>query len=350
MQTDIHFLRELEQDLLEAAWRESVGREPATGRPRRARPRGGPRRRLALVSAGTLLSLVAAGAIGFFATRDGSPLPGGAADEQRRSVTARLQGGRDSSATADATADLSFENAGENEALGGFDPSIGGTTLPGDLARVIKTAQVSVVVGRDTFADAFELASGVAARYGGFVQSSSTDGGRSGRLVMRVEAARFDAALSELRDLGRVESEAIDGEDVTAQYVDLRGRLRILEARLVVLLRLMDQATTIESTLRVENALEDVQFRIEEIRGRLRLLNNQTDKATIQLNLRETGVSLAVEKVAKPSLGSAWDHSIAGFFRVIFAVVVGLGYLVPVAVVGLAVWLVVRRARRRATA
>lgn len=349
MQTDIHFLRELEEDLLEAAWRESVGREPVAGRPRRARRRGSPRRRLALASAGTVLALVAAGAIGFFATRDGSLLPGGAPDEQRRAVSDPLGVGEapaDAPAPAPATgyADLVVD-----EGLT-VDPSLTGTTLPGDLARVIKTAQVSVVVGRDTFADVFELASEVAARYGGFVQSSSTEGGRSGRLVMRVEAASFDAALRDLRDLGRVESEAIDGEDVTAQYVDLRGRLRILEARGVVLLRLMDQATTIESTLRVQNALEDVQFHIEEIRGRLRLLNNQTDKATIQLNLRETGVSLAAEKVGKPSLGSAWDHSIAGFFRVVFAVVVGLGYLVPASVLGAIVWLVVRRARRRATA
>jgi len=349
MQTEIHFLRELEEDLLEAAWRESVGREPAAGRSRRARPLGRPRRRLALVSAGTALALVAAGAIGFFATRDGSLLPGGPREERRLAVGSALRDGA-VPAPAPATADAYGQTADETVDLAAIDQSLAGTTLPGDLARVIKTAQVSVVVGRDTFADAFELASEVAARYGGFVQSSSTEGGRSGRLVMRVEAASFDAALGDLRDLGRVESESINGEDVTAEYVDLRGRLRILEARRVVLLRLMDQATTIESTLRVQNALEDVQFRIEEIRGRLRLLNNQTDKATIQLNLRETGVSLAAEKVDKPSLGSAWDHSIAGFFRVVFAVVVGLGYLVPASVLGAIVWLVVRRARRRATA
>jgi uncharacterized membrane protein YgaE (UPF0421/DUF939 family) len=67
--------------------------------------------------------------------------------------------------------------------------------------------------------------------------------------------------------------------------------------------------------------------------------------------MRMSGVALPTQgEVNHPGLGSAWAHAIAGFFGVVFAVVVGLGYLVPIAVVLLIAWLVYRRFRRRSPA
>ena len=67
--------------------------------------------------------------------------------------------------------------------------------------------------------------------------------------------------------------------------------------------------------------------------------------------VRMAGVALPTQgAVEHPGLGSAWAHAIAGFFGVVFAVVVGLGYLVPIAVVLLSGWLVFRRFRRRTPA
>ena len=47
-----------------------------------------------------------------------------------------------------------------------------------------------------------------------------------------------------------------------------------------------------------------------------------------------------------PSFTRGARHAFAGFVGVLVAVVVGLGYLVPIAVLGLIVWLIFRRARR----
>jgi hypothetical protein len=55
-------------------------------------------------------------------------------------------------------------------------------------------------------------------------------------------------------------------------------------------------------------------------------------------------------EVENPSLGSAWDRSIQGFLNVVSAVVIGLGYLLPLAALGLIVWLITAAVRRRRAA
>lgn len=111
----------------------------------------------------------------------------------------------------------------------------------------------------------------------------------------------------------------------------------------------MWQATSVEATLRVQRELQDVQFRIEQIKGQLRLLDNRTSLATIQVSVREPGAARVEQAAAgeRPSLGEAWERAVNGFLGVIFAIVVGLGYLVPITAVAVAAWFGYRRLRPR---
>jgi hypothetical protein len=223
----------------------------------------------------------------------------------------------------------------------------GGSPL-GDLSLIVKTAGLSVIVERDTFAERFQDAMDVATANQGYVQTSSSRGDGFGSLVIRVPSSRFEETVRELNELGiRVDGETVSGEDVTAEHVDLQARLRIARARRAVLFRLMDRATTIEQTLRVQNALDDVQLRIEEIQGALNVLDSRVSQATIRVQIRETGIEPLEEDVRNPSIRGAFDRAIAGFFAVIAGTVVGLGYLIPALVIGLGVFLAVRFTRRR---
>jgi hypothetical protein len=106
----------------------------------------------------------------------------------------------------------------------------------------------------------------------------------------------------------------------------------------------MGQATTIDATIRVQRELQDVQFRIEQIQGQLRLLEDRTALATIRVSLREAGAPIATEDDdPRPSLAEAWREAVDGFLGVCFAVVVGLGYLLPITAVAALVWLGYRR-------
>lgn len=243
---------------------------------------------------------------------------------------------------------------GADPQFGAPDADSGGTVavsyaVPRLGARIVKTASLSLRVQRGVFDDRFQQATLVAARYGGFVASSQSGRGkrRSGSLVIRVPADRFEQALGDLKRLGRIESQSISGQDVTEQFVDLQARLRNWQAQEAVLLRLMARANTIEESIVVQRQLQEVQLAVEEIRGQLRVLDDQTAFATVTLSMSEVGFVPPRSKDEGLSLGRAWQLALDGFVGVFAAVLVGLGYLVPLALIALAILVGTLAYRRR---
>jgi len=182
------------------------------------------------------------------------------------------------------------------------------------------------------------------------VLSSSTQG-RRGTFVLRVPDRRFTQTLLALGEVGRVEFEDQTGQDVTAEFVDLQARKDILLARKRVLLGFLREADTVQETLNLYGRVEDTQLQLERIQGQLRFIRDQVAESTIRVTIRERAVQAEIaQNIDKPSLAVAWERAVQGFLNVVAAVVIGLGYLVPIAVIGLLVWLAVRLARRRAAA
>jgi hypothetical protein len=326
MATTIDYLNQVHGDLLDAAKRE--------GSPSGRRP---PSRWMAskgLVAA-VVGVLLAAGLIGLIARSN--VLESGAARFAGRGTGAT--GSTGGAGQAPAPEPIPADDAIRGPA------EVSGTPL---VSRVIRTASIAVVIPRDAFDERFGEAVDIAEEHGGFVADSRSRS-RSGSLTVRVPAENFDETLRALRALGTVEVESVHGKDVTADYVDLHARLRIARARRDVLLGLQAEASTIEQTIRVQNALDATQFEIESLQGQLRLLDDRTSLATIDFDLREQGVEPASE-IETPSIPNAFERAAAGFVGVIAAIVIGLGYLLPLIAIGLVAWLVVVRVQRRRAA
>jgi hypothetical protein len=336
METSIGYLKTVHGDLLTAARSEAIPGGAPTGH------RGPRRRRFSTTS-----FAIAAAAIVLVAGLIGGLVRYGSGIEKYAAVSG---GGDDAGGATAAT------GAGEDAQLRG--PGVGyldvapQPSAPGDAdqpvgrpttSRIIRTGDISVIIPPDSFDDRFAAVVDAAEHNRGFVAESRSRE-RAGTLTVRVPSARFDETLSAIRDLGTVSVESVRGRDVTAEYVDLRARLRIEKSRREVLLRLMDQASSIEQTIRVRNALDETQLRIEQIQGQLRLLNDQTSFATITVDLREEGVAADIEPASIPN---AFERAGAGFVGVIAAIIIGLGYLLPLAAIALAIWFVVVQVRRR---
>jgi hypothetical protein len=381
MTTDIAYLDDLRTDLADVARRETILREaPALGgRPARRHSRAPaprttqrrPSRRLVLAVVAAAF-IATAGVIGYFVTRDGGPFAPRSRIESAASGSRRAQGvaprgsadfGPEGEIPAPAAepGDASTGHSGAG-ASGVLPPQFAGTTpssgpQPGDPTTplvgplIVKTADLSLVVQRGHFVDAFNRATAVAAPLGGFVSSSSSVGVQthSGTLTIRVPSENFDKALAELRAIGRVEAQTVRGDDVTAQYVDLNARLTTWESQEQALLKLMGKATTVAETLRVQTELQRVQLIIEQLKGQIRLLRDQSSNATIAVSISEPAPKpkVSVTKVQNPSFGTGFRRALAGLLNVLVAVLVGIGYLIPIAALGALVWLVVTRVRRR---
>ena len=211
--------------------------------------------------------------------------------------------------------------------------------------KIVKSAELGLQAEdvRETAARAQQ----VATQFGGSVQSSQIsrgDGFVSAHLVLSVPSERFEAALDELRGLGEeVTTDAVMGEDVTEEFVDLESRERNLLAAEESLLNLYDRAESVDDALEIERELANIRGQIEQVQGRIKYLEQRTDLSQIALNIQP-----AAEPVKSPPAWSplrvaaqAWSASLgvlqALATAAISAVVFGW-WLAPVLVAGFLLW------------
>jgi hypothetical protein len=372
MNSEFHFLDQLENDLGDAAERERQQEQPWSRQqlaPARTSSEGWRPGWFAIAAAFVAL-LVVAGTIGFLSQlghENQASVAGYAADTGGGGDA----GSRAGASTAPAPAagvpagfGADDKEAAQRDALTGADLSFDAVNTfneqqgagvkaapPQDLSKIIRDGTITLVVPKGGFGTAFDQATGIAQAAGGFVLSSSISQENQGTLTIRIPSRKLDAAVVKLRTLGRLAELTLSGKDVTASYIDLKARLGVLQTQRELIVRLLNASNTVNGQLSLSNKFADVQTQIEQIQGQLNVLNDKVELATLRVTLREEGVATPEDDddIRNPSLGSAWDRAVQGFLGVIAAVVVGLGYLLPVLVLaGLFLGLRLLIKRRRA--
>jgi hypothetical protein len=159
--------------------------------------------------------------------------------------------------------------------------------LPAD-RKLVRTAAIGLIV--KTPAESAEKIIQLAQSAGGFLVTSQVNGGTdatSATLSVRVPAAKFDEVRAQIRKLGlRVESESIEAQDVTKQYVDQEARLRNLRAQEQQYLGILRKAANVKDTLEVSEKLNETRGVIEERQAEFEALSKQVETVAINVALR----------------------------------------------------------------
>jgi hypothetical protein len=173
---------------------------------------------------------------------------------------------------------------------------------------------------------------------------------------VRVPSESYTAVMSDLRALGDVQSESSTTSEVTEQYTDLEARLRNLQATEQQYLDLLGKAEAIPDIITVQDRLNSVRLEIEQVQGQLKLLDDLTDLATIDVNIALPPVVVEIQPVeTEPGWAQeAWDNAWEKSQQVLEAMgtvaitagVVLVWILVPAILLGMA-WRVVTAIGRR---
>ncbi len=249
---------------------------------------------------------------------------------------------------------------------GPFDPAA--TTVPKDQAnsplgaaidrKIVKSATIELSV-ENVAASVTEIET-IAEVAGGFVSGSSIfvedrpapevgDGTQpvrtqSGTMTIRVPADSYASVLQKLRGVAdEVVSENSTAEEVTEEYTDLQARLRNLKATEVQYLELLKQAKAIPDIITVQDKLNEVRGQIEQAQGRISVLTDLSDLATITVQLTPT--ALVRTDGNRSWATAAWEESLAfaegtmvvGATVAIFAGV-SLLWLVPLMLIIAIIW------------
>jgi hypothetical protein len=223
--------------------------------------------------------------------------------------------------------------------------------------KMIYKANVQAEI--EQYAQARSALTSLVTRYQGYILSSSdyeTDREKGGSIVVRIPQAGFSSFLDELDKLAtKIPVRSIEGQDVTEEYVDLASRLKARQAVEARLLQFMAEATKTEDLLKISADLAKVQEEIEQIKGRMRYLDENVSYSTISITLVEKKVTATLDDVTDASI---WKQAWLTFHQSLLAILSFLKWLVvfiagaiPVllflAVPGVPLFLYLKRQRKR---
>lgn len=154
--------------------------------------------------------------------------------------------------------------------------------------QVVRTSSIDLLVKSP--AEAADKIRSLTEQAGGFLvrlQTNGAQGATNATLTIRVPVARFEGVGAEIRKLGlRVESEQMEAEDVTRQYIDQQARLRNLRAQEAQYLNILKQAKTVKDTLEVSEKLNGVRGEIEQQQAEFETLSKQVETVAMTVSLR----------------------------------------------------------------
>ena len=159
---------------------------------------------------------------------------------------------------------------------------------------IVRTVDLGIVV--EDVTAAIEAASNIAQDMGGWLVGSEHSLKHRGSVSVRVPANSLDDAIDALRSLAHdVDYEIAHSQDVTDEYVDLKSRMRNLEATESALLALFDRAQKVEDALDVQRELARVQEQMEIMHGRIAYLEQTSAYSLLNVNIRLAPFDMRVD-------------------------------------------------------
>jgi hypothetical protein len=223
--------------------------------------------------------------------------------------------------------------------------------------KIIYDGQVELVV-KDVDATAKKVVTFVQEAHG-YIAEQGTTGApgsqRSMRWKLRVPVDQFEALVQKVVELGELVQNSRTSQDVTEQFYDIEARIKNKKAEEKSLTKILDERTgKLEDVLKIETELSRVRGEIEQLEGKIRVLENLSSLATLSLSVRER------EKFEPPpptvadfptQVARTWErslHALVDLGKGVILWAVDWVLWIPLLVVGaLFAWIIVRWLIRR---
>lgn len=213
-----------------------------------------------------------------------------------------------------------------------------------DERKIINRADLTIETTE--FNDSINSLESLTTNLGGYIESSnlfqqginqsSYNENRSGDFVVRIPKESFQKFLNDSGNFGIVTNKRVYGEDITGQYYDREGRLKVLKAQEERYLEILKGANEIEQVLEVEKYLTEVRYEIESLTGTLKQMDNLVDYSTVNISIVEVTEVSEAQKVPKTlgeKIGRAFSDSINSLKIVSTGVILVLIAIIPYAII-----------------
>ena len=116
---------------------------------------------------------------------------------------------------------------------------------------------------------------------------SYAQGKRYASYTLRIPADGLEAFKQELQEKGTITRQSERVEDVTLNYVDVESHITALKTEQDSLLKMLEQADTIETILAIQNQLTQVRYQLESYESQKRTYDNDINYSTVYVYVQE---------------------------------------------------------------
>lgn len=174
-----------------------------------------------------------------------------------------------------------------------------------------------------------------------------------GNIVIRVDARQFDNILNGIKGLGEITEDRIYTTDITDQFFDTEGRLKILRVEYDFLEEYMISLKDPDSIFKTRMRMTDLLTEIERLSGTLNKWSDLVELSTIYIQMTEK----YPEDMGK-NVNTYWDrlknsvkNSLTGIVDalgdLVIFVIEAIPTLVVLAIIGYVGWLIGKRVFRK---
>lgn len=244
---------------------------------------------------------------------------------------------------------------GTSEENAGFSSSSTLTSFAPENQKMVYTSSLNIETkdfdeSYDTIFSALKAANGYVSTKevnGGYTTTNNYYQTKSAYLCLKIPADKYDEFLAQGASFGNVTRQSDSSDNITASYIDTEARLASLKAQQEQLLKLMNQATTMEDIIVIQQSLTDVVYQIESYTSTLRNYDNMVSYCTVTIDLYEVStISVNPTTFGQHLVETLKDSGrvVVGFFEGLVIVVI---YLLPFAIIGLALFFIIRAIVRK---
>jgi Domain of unknown function (DUF4349) len=237
-------------------------------------------------------------------------------------------------------------------------PNPGGAAAPAGVERKIATVSTVDIQVKEV-GDATVKITAFIEGAGGYVSAQQTSLGDNptSTISAKIPPSQLSGLLNSIGGVGKVVARGQQADDVTAQYVDLEGRIASQRTSVDRMRELYAKANTVEELAKAEGELARRESELESMLGQKRVLDGRVDLATLTISIHPepltTATTLPGKSISKVKPGDAFGKSMKAmgrFFAALLVIFVVLAPWLLVAALVLAplVWIVRRQARTRA--
>ena len=270
------------------------------------------------------------------------------------------------SAAGDTMADYDYgydeaEFAGEAPAVPGAGPSVSNEVNvdPAKGRLLIRTVSMSTEtktidkVKADVESQIREL--------GGYIENSSMSGTGKNRdlrtiyYTIRIPADKLDSLITTVGNSCTVLSSSENTSDVTLEYVDTKARVESLRVEYDQLIKLLADAKDLDNILILQNRLTEVRYQIESAESRIRVLENQVQYATLNLQISEVLEETEIEEPHVITYGERvgeqfkdmWEGTVEFFQNFLLGLIAAIPFLVFMGIVAVIIIVIVFAVRKK---